>query len=150
MAYQAKRKKQFVEDFELVNEDGTVAHTLHVFLDADDMVGKINRKYAELTKTLAETTEIKRQTESGEVEADCFEKLGTAVVNLFEAVFGREDTATIVQFYDNRYIEMCREVTPFITQVVIPQCIKIKQENQQSILQSYNRKQRRTFLKKVK
>lgn len=150
MAYQAKRKKQFVEDFELVNEDGTVAHTLHVSLDADDMVGKINRKYAELTKTLAETTEIKRQTESGEVEADCFEKLGTAVVNLFEAVFGREDTATIVQFYDNRYIEMCREVTPFITQVVIPQCIKIKQENQQSILQSYNRKQRRTFLKKVK
>ncbi|MCB5878430.1 hypothetical protein LIR51_26845 [Blautia producta] len=149
MAYQARRKKQFVEDFELVNEDGTVAHTLHVSLDADNMVGKINRKYAELTKTLAETTEIKRQTESGEVDADCFERLGAAVVNLFEAVFGREDTATIVQFYDNRYIEMCREVTPFITQVVIPQCIKIKQENQQSILQSYNRKQRRT-LKKVK
>ena len=149
MAYQARRKKQFVEDFELVNEDGTVAHTLHVSLDADNMVGKLNRKYAELTKTLAETTEIKRQTESGEVDADCFERLGAAVVNLFEAVFGREDTATIVQFYDNRYIEMCREVTPFITQVVIPQCIKIKQENQQSILQSYNRKQRRT-LKKVK
>ena len=149
MAYQARRKKQFVEDFELVNEDGTVAHTLHVSLDADNMVGKINRKYAELTKTLAETTEIKRQTESGEVDADCFERLGAAVVNLFEAVFGREDTATIVQFYDNRYIEMGREVTPFITQVVIPQCIKIKQENQQSILQSYNRKQRRT-LKKVK
>lgn len=148
MAYQAKRKKQFVEDFELVNEDGTVAHTLHVSLDADDMVGKINRKYAELTKTLAETTEIKRQTESGEVEADCFERLGTAVVNLFEAVFGPEDTAVIVQFYDNRYIEMCREVTPFITQVVIPQCIKIKQENQQSILQSYNRKQKRTFLRR--
>lgn len=150
MAYQAKRRKQFAEDFELMNEDGTIAHTLHVALDADDMVGKINRKYAELTKTLAETTEIKRQTESGKVAEDCFEKLGTAVVNLFEAVFGREDTEIIVQFYDNRYIEMCKEVTPFITQVVIPQCIKIKQENQQSILQSYNRKQRRAFLKKVK
>ena len=114
------------------------------------MVGKINRKYAELTKTLAETTEIKRQSESGEVAADCYERLGTTVVNLFEAVFGLEDTETIVQFYNNRYIEMCREVTPFITQVVIPQCIKIKQENQQSILQSYNRKQRGTFFKKVK
>lgn len=150
MTYQAKRRKQFVEDFELMNEDGTIAHTLHVSLDADDMAGKINRKYAELTKTLAETTEIKRQSESGEVAADCYERLGTAVVNLFEAVFGLEDTETIVQFYNNRYIEMCREVTPFITQVVIPQCIKIKQENQQSILQSYNRKQKRVFLKKVK
>lgn len=150
MAYQAKRRKQFVEDFELMNEDGTIAHTLHVSLDADDMVGKINRKYAELTKTLAETAEIKRQSESGEVVEDCYERLGTAVVNLFEAVFGLEDTKTIVQFYNNRYIEMCREVTPFITQVVIPQCIKIKQENQQSILQFYNRKQKRTFLKKVR
>lgn len=150
MAYQAKRRKQFVEDFELMNEDGTIAHTLHVSLDADDMVGKINRKYAELTKTLAETAEIKRQSESGEVVEDCYERLGTAVVNLFEAVFGREDTEIIVQFYDNRYIEMCKEVTPFITQVVIPQCIKIKQENQQSILQFYNRKQKRTFLKKVR
>lgn len=45
MAYQAKRNKRFEEDFELVDENGVVQHTLKVSLDADDMVAKINRKY---------------------------------------------------------------------------------------------------------
>ena len=43
MAYQAKRHKRFQEDFELVDGDGNVIHTLNVSLDADDMVAKINR-----------------------------------------------------------------------------------------------------------
>lgn len=150
MAYQAKRRKQFQEDFELVNEYGTVLHALHVSLDADDMVARINRKYSQLTKTLAKMTELKRQTESGDVTADCLERLGTAVVDLFEAVFGAEDTEIIVDFYNSRYMEMCKEVMPFVTQVVIPRCIEIKQENQKSILQSYNRKQRRSIFAKVK
>lgn len=147
MAYQAKRRKQFVEDFELINSEGSVVHTLHVSLDADDMVIKLNRKYKALTDVLAETTEIKRKTESGEVVEDCLEKLGGALVDLYEAVFGLDDTKTIVDFYDGRYIEMCKEVTPFITQCVIPRCMQIKQENQKSILQPYNRKQRRAFKK---
>ena len=37
MAYQAKRNKRFEEDFELVDENGVVQHTLKVSLDADDM-----------------------------------------------------------------------------------------------------------------
>ena len=48
MAYQAKRNKRFEEDFELVDENGVVQHTLKVSLDADDMVAKINRKYTAL------------------------------------------------------------------------------------------------------
>lgn len=52
MAYQAKRHKRFQEDFELVNESGEVMHLIHVSLDADDMVAKINRKYTALTKRL--------------------------------------------------------------------------------------------------
>ena len=55
----------------------------------------------------------------------------------------------IVDFYDNRYIEMCKEVTPFITNVVIKRCIEIKNENQKAVLQKYNRKQRRS-MKKVR
>lgn len=150
MAYQAKRAKRFIEDFELADEKGNVEHVLHVELDADDMLPKINRKYAELTQALAETTDVKRKADSNEEIDQAYETLGRATVAMYEAVFGEEDTATIVEFYDSRYIEMCKEVTPFITQVVIPRCIEIKQDNQKSILQSYNRKQRRDFLKKVK
>ena len=91
MAYQAKRHKKFQEDFELVNESGEVVHLLHVSLDADDMVVKISRKYAALTKALAETTEMKRKDENPEEIQKSVEILGTAVVDLLEAVFGTED-----------------------------------------------------------
>ena len=61
MAYQARRNKRYEEDFELVDENGAVQHTLHVSLDADDMTVKINRKYVALTRALSETTEEKEK-----------------------------------------------------------------------------------------
>lgn len=148
MAYQAKKKKRFTEDLELIDENGNVVHTLHVSLDADDMVAKLNRKYTELTKSLAEVSEIQRNVENNEKINEAFEKLGSAVTNLFEAVFGKEDTELIILFYEGRYIEMTKEITPFITQCVIPKCIEIKKENQKNILSSYNRKQRRALFRR--
>ena len=65
---------------------------------------------------------------------------------MFESVFGPEDTNTIVEFYEGRYVEMAKEVTPFITKFVIPRLIEIKKENQKNILSGYNRKQRRAML----
>lgn len=139
MAYQAKKRKRFVENFELIDENGNLFKTLHVELDADDMVAKINRKYTALCNVLNETTEIKRKSQSNEEIQNCIETLGNAVIQLFEAVFGVEDATTIVDFYDNRYIEMCNEIVPFITKVVIPRIYSIKKQNQKNILKPYNR-----------
>lgn len=150
MAYQAIKHKRFVEEFELVDADGEVKKTIHVNLDADDIVVKLNRKYAELTKALTVSTEMKRKAQSNEDISDAFEKLGRAAIDLFKAVFGEEDTKTIVEFYEGRYIEMTKEVTPFITNCVIPRCIEIKKENQKRILKGYNRKQTRALFGKKK
>ena len=147
MAYQAKRHKKFQEDFELVNESGEVVHLLHVSLDADDMVVKISRKYAALTKALAETTEIKRKAENPEEIQKSVEILGTAVVDLLEAVFGTEDAEKIIQFYEGRYIEMSQEVIPFITQCVIPKLTEMKKDNKRAVLSGYNRKTRRRLFR---
>lgn len=143
MAYQAKKNKQFIEDFKLIDENGDLFRTLQVRLDADDMVAKINRKYTDLCQALQETNEIKRKSQSNEEIEDCVEKLGNAVVQLFEAVFGIEDAKTIVEFYDNRYIEMCNEVVPFITKVVIPRLYDIRKQNQKNRLKPYNIRRRR-------
>lgn len=147
MAYQAKRHKKFQEDFELVNESGEVVHLLHVSLDADDMVVKISRKYAALTKALAETTEMKRKDENPEEIQKSVEILGTAVVDLLEAVFGTEDAEKIIRFYEGRYIEMSQEVIPFITQCVIPKLIEMKKDNKRAVLSGYNRKTRRRLFR---
>ena len=142
MAYQAKRNKRFEEDFELVDENGVVQHTLKVSLDADDMVAKINRKYTALVKALSDVQEIKRK----EQLSDAVEMLGRAEIDMFEAVFGAEGTEVIQQFYKDHYIEMAKEVIPFITGVVIPRLTEIKAENKKVLVSQYNRaKKRRRF-----
>lgn len=150
MAYQAKRQKQFQEDLELCDENGTVVETLHVTIDADSMVRKIHHKYVELCKTLTSVQEIKRTV--GEQNPDtmgkALDELGNSVIHLFQAVFGDEDAEKIIQFYEGNYVEMCQEITPFITHVVIPKCNEIKKQNRESVLQGYNRKQRRVLFKK--
>ena len=139
MAYQAKRKKQYEEEFQLVEENGTIVHTLKVSLDADSMVRKLSEKHTALVRALQDVQKKVQDPEKG------LEVLGNAVTDMFEAVFGEEDTKIILEFYNNRYVEMCQEVVPFITTVVIPEVRKIAQANKKDILSQYNRKQRRKF-----
>ena len=143
MAYQARRHKRFQESFELVDEQGNVVETLQVSIDADDMIGKISRKYTALTKTLDNTTDMKRKAEDGKAMQACLETLGQAVVD----VFGADDTKVIVKFYESRYIEMAQEVIPFITQCVIPRLSEMRADNKRAVLQGYNRSTRRRFLR---
>lgn len=147
MAYQARKHKRFREDFELLNEDGEVAQTLHVDLDADDMAVRIVRKYTELMRAYTDVSGINTKVSSTEEASQCFDKLGRAVTDLLEAVFGKDDTAIILDFYENRYVEMTKEVVPFITQTVVPRCIEIRNENKKGIMKGYNRKQRRALFK---
>lgn len=147
MAYQAKKQEHFQEDLELVNCKGEVVHTLHVELDADDMVAKINRKYNALTRALVDAEEIKKVNKNGKHLQEAVEKLGTAELDLFEAVFGEEDTKTIVKFYEGRYIEMAKEIIPFITTVVMPRIAEIRKENKRALISQYNRVQRRKLFK---
>ncbi len=142
MAYQARRKEVYEEEFQLVKADGTIAHTLHVSLDADSVVRKLSEKYLELVHAMQEVQSIQKS-DSQEELAKGLDVLGEAIVSLLEAVFGEADTKTIVVFYDNRYMEMCQEVVPFITQVVIPKVRKISQENRKALLSEYGKRPRR-------
>mgnify|MGYP000797792544 FL=1 len=148
MAYQAKRSKKYVEDFELVDAEGNIKHTLHISLDVDDMTVKINRKYVALTRALSETTEAKRKVETAEDLQGVFETLGNAMVDLLQAVFGEENAKILLDFYEDSYIEMSREVLPFISNVVIPRMIEIRKDNQKALLGKYNRKQKISFLRR--
>lgn len=148
MAYQAKRSKKYVEDFELVDVEGNIKHTLHISLDADDMTVKINRKYVALTRALSETTEAKRKVETAEDLQGVFETLGNAMVDLLQAVFGEENAKILLDFYEDSYIEISREVLPFISNVVIPRMIEIRKDNQKALLGKYNRKQKISFLRR--
>lgn len=139
MSYKAKRQDRVIEDLELCGSDGKVVKTIHVELDADNMVRKLSEKHVALINALKNVQEIKDA--STEVEkANAVTVLGATVVDLFEAVFGREDAECILDFYGNRYVEMCQEVVPFITQIVIPEVRKIAKQNKKTALVGYSRR----------
>lgn len=136
MAYKAKRQDRVIEDLELCGSDGKVVKTIHVELDADNMVRKLSEKHVALINALKNVQEIK----DARTEVEKAKVLGAAVVDLFEAVFGREDAECILDFYGNRYVEMCQEVVPFITQIVIPEVRKIAKQNKKAALAGYSRR----------
>ncbi|MDF2950783.1 MAG: hypothetical protein K0S18_366 [Anaerocolumna sp.] len=144
MAYQASRHKRVQEELELLDDKGNVIHTLHVDLDADVMAKQLSEKHMALVQAQRDMTEAQQEVKEGNTDK-AFETIGMTLVDLFEAVFGKEDAKTIVDFYENRYIEMCQEVLPFVIQVVIPRVRSVAQESRNSIMQGYNRKQKIKF-----
>ena len=92
MAYQAKRKNIYTEDFELTEEDGTVVHTLHIAIDPDSMAKKLSVKQIDLVNAM---NGIKDMNVTEEPE-QTLEKLGMVVTDIIEAVFGSEGTAVII------------------------------------------------------
>ena len=149
MAYQAKRSQKVIEDFELVNENGQIETTIHVHIDADSMVEKIRKKYVTLVSAHGEMLKIQEKITDKEVLHNIYEKVGRAEIDLIEAVFGEEDTKKILEFYGERYVEMAKEVMPFISEIILPKIEKIAKQNKKELLSKYNRKQRRTILKRM-
>lgn len=152
MAYQAHRKSKYTQEFELVNEEGIVEHKILVALDPGSCIEKMNKKYIDLLKADKEVNKMKLPDASLNHEEllNAYQKLGIAVDDLIEAVFGTEDTKTILEFYRNDYAAMSAEVIPFITTVVLPDLRKITQDNKRDILSKYNRKQRRSIKRMMK
>lgn len=136
MSYQVKRSAKVVEDLELLSADGTVSEVIHVRLDADAVAGRVSKDYTDLLKLQSRLNSL------GETEdkAKLLEEIGKAVVTLFRTIFGEEDTEKIIAFYEKDFIDMCRTIMPFITDVVIPEVRKEAQRSRKSTLQSYNRK----------
>ena len=142
MAYQAKRTRVFKEEFQLIDEDGKIVKTLFVELDPSIMAQNLSRKYVDLQRALVAVEKAETNKEN------MYETVGKSMREIMETVFGVEGAKTIVEFYSERYIEMCREVLPFVSEIVIPQVRKLAQENRKNIVAGYNRKSKRTFFGK--
>ena len=140
MAYQAKRRKTYEEEFQLVDDNGNVVHSLMVSLDVDSVAVRLSEKHMALVHALDSMKSVENKTDDDKLTV-----LGNTVIDILEAVFGKEDTKIILDFYENKYLEMCQEVMPFVTNVVIPEVRKMAQANKKHVLSKYNRKQRRTF-----
>lgn len=138
MAYKIKRN-HIVEQLEIEDNGQTV--TLDVDLNVDDIIGKYNQTQY----SIARANQAAHEAQNGDDMAKAEEMMGEAVISLFNVVFGEVQTEQILTIYQNRYLEMLADISPFIAEVIQPRI----QEAQQRIADRYKQVSKRGF-KQVK
>ena len=121
-------RNHVVEELKVTDNDKELV--LHVDLNVDQIL----RQYATASKALADA---QKAMQSGITE-EKVEALGSAILGIFEVIFGQEQAAKLVDFYGESYTEMLADVAPFVNEVVAP---KIN-EAQQRIMEKYNQVKR--------
>lgn len=96
-----------------------------------------------LTKTLTAFEKSFRKLQLVQIEiqkgSKDFKKMGDAILDVFEIVFGKEDSAKMINFYNGDYTTLLIDVYPFILNVVFPAFEKAKKQRQKEIKQRVNR-----------
>ena len=75
----------------------------------------------EYRKLYVEFIDLQKQAQSDGGTEEALEKIGRCVVDLFDLIFGAENTKVILEFYDGDYAEMVIDIFPYIQDVVAPQ-----------------------------
>lgn len=113
MAYVITRKNRLKEELQLCHADGTVALTVNVDLNIDEIGARVSKAYE--TLGAAQLTLEKSPNSEAAMKA-----YGEAVIAVFSIIFGEDDAANILLFYEGNYTEMLLDVFPFIDGEIIP------------------------------
>lgn len=113
MAYQITRKNRIKEELQLCHADGSVALSIDVDLNVDEMAGRL----AKAQDTLAQAQNTARENPTSE---EALEAYGNAIGSLFTVLFGEDNTVKILDFYEGNYSEMLLDIFPFINDVIMP------------------------------
>lgn len=119
MAYQIGRSKNIAETLELVDDKGTVKHTIDVSLDADAVCTAFRKKQIAIIDAEKRLKELQKQGLTADLDAG-FEAYGSALIDILQLIFGSENTETILNFYGNNYIEISVQIVPYIYTVIVP------------------------------
>lgn len=123
--YTVERKSNFIETLCLKNKKNNTQLMIDV---------KIN-----LTKTMNIFEKKMRALQIAQLEiqkgGQDFKKVGDAILDIIEIIFGNDDGKKIIDFYDGDYAELLIDLFPFIIGVVVPAYQKANKQRQKEIKQ---------------
>ena len=134
--YQVTRKSKISEVLQLCNADGSVAEEINVVINVDQLGAKINKAY-ELVG-MAQNT-LKKDPRSQQL----VDEYGAAIIALFQAIFGDENTEKIIAFYEGNESEMLLDLFPFINDVIMPRVKEVSAARKEQLKAAANLAQRR-------
>lgn len=120
-------RNRITEELE-IEDNGTTLH-----LDVDISADEILKRYNQAQYAIAKANEAVKNAATDDEIGKAMEQLGVAVLTLFEVIFGENQTEQIVDFYQNRTLEMLGDIAPFISDVIAPKVL----EAQKRITQTY-------------
>ena len=131
--YKLSREKKIIEQIEL---DG--GEVIDINIDVENISNDFNQAYNKVIAAEKKMAELKVKTDNKEViDLNIERDYGEAVIALFSVVFGEENTSKILNYYENRYIEMSSEVFPFIINVVVPRMKTYMEEKRKKLEDNY-------------
>ena len=105
------KTKPFIDTLEIEDEGKTLSITINIrFEQSAPMIRKAQISLIEAEKRIKENPK----------DVQNLEFYGNAIIALFSAIFGEEQTKQILAFYKNAYTDMLTDILPYILQVVIP------------------------------
>lgn len=130
MAYKIKRQQRIQEDLELVNDDGSIYAVISTNITADSIAKDFRACQVEIIHA-------QQNIKSAEDINKAHTELGNAIIKMFRLIFGDAQTETILEFYENNYIEMATNVMGFIDNVIVPAIVKAVAERKAEIKRQY-------------
>lgn len=144
--YKVTRKNRIKEELQLCHADGTVAETIEVDLNVDEVGNRVNKAYEMLAMA---QNELQKNTNSEQL----LEAYGNAVIAVFNVIFGADGASRIMAFYEGNYTEMLLDLFPFINNEIMPKIREATAARREQLIEAArlakqgNRKQRRRFRK---
>lgn len=106
-----KRTRPFLDTLEL--EDGDKQLTIVVNIHFERSAPLIRKAQVALI-------EAEKAIQQDKKNPNNLETYGNAVIALFAAVFGEQETGEILQFYEGQYTDMLTDILPYILYTVLP------------------------------
>ena len=133
--YTITRKNRIKEQLQLCHEDGSVALSVNVDLNVDQIASRVNTAYE-----LLGAAQVCLQKDPASDEA--VKAYGQAVIGVFDVIFGEENSKKILEFCENSYTEMLLDVFPFINDEIMPKIRQASSDRKKQLLEAVKKSRR--------
>lgn len=105
MPFEIKRREVIKDTITLKNADGTTAETIDFAIDPHSAVHEYQIASELLKQAQAENS---------------MDKIGNAIIAIFNVLFGKSATERMIAHYDGRETEMLEDIMPYIQSDIVP------------------------------
>lgn len=120
--------QQYIDDIKLQRADGT-SEILHIALN---LTPQVLGRYRQLQVKL-----LNVQKQSSD-DPSKVEEIGKIVIELFQLLFGEQNTQKLLEFYDDDFVSMCSEMFGYIQDSILPQINKAAKDKKAAMKRRRN------------